>query len=141
MKKRLVFPKSCLVKTISRKFFQSILGELSEQTGAQMAAVYLLNEKTNQYEHFESIGTNENAKQSFAADSFEGEFGAAILSKKIQHIENIPENTRFAFRTINHTFIPNEIITIPVITNSHVIAIRIVSYGEPVRTTGDRTDH
>ena len=106
-----------------RKFFQSILGELSEQTGAQMAAVYLLNETTNQFEHFESIGTDENAKQSFAADSFEGEFGAAILSKKMQHIENISEYTQFAFRTVNYTFLPKEIITIPIVTNKHVTAI------------------
>ena len=107
----------------SRKFFQAVLGELSEQTGAQMAAVYLLNEKTNHYDLFESIGTDENAKQSFAADSFEGEFGACILSQKTQQIKSVNEHTPFMFQTVNSTLIPREIVTIPFVTNKNVIAI------------------
>ena len=115
--------KVMLSEDSDRIFFQSILAELSEYTGAQIVAVYLLNENKKTFEHFESIGTNENARQSFAADLFEGEFGTAILSRKLQHIKNIPEGTCFEFQTVSGKYVPREIITIPVATNKHVIAI------------------
>ncbi|WP_296558602.1 response regulator [uncultured Acetobacterium sp.] len=115
--------KVMLSEDNDRIFFQSILAELAEHTGAQIAAVYLLNENKKTFEHFESIGTNEKARQSFAADLFEGEFGAAILSQKLQHIKNIPAGTSFEFQTVSGKYVPREIITIPVATNKHVIAI------------------
>ncbi|MEI7941727.1 MAG: ATP-binding protein, partial [Candidatus Riflemargulisbacteria bacterium] len=104
-------------------FFQKTLLTISESTNSQIAAVYLLNADNTSYDHFESIGLDSNAKQSFAANDFEGEFGPAISSRKIQHITNISEDTRFAFHAVSGKFIPREILTIPVHANNGVVAI------------------
>jgi signal transduction histidine kinase/CheY-like chemotaxis protein/HAMP domain-containing protein len=107
----------------AREFFHQTLTELSAKTDSQMAATYLLSDDKKSFEHFESIGLDEGAKQSFSANSFEGEFGTALSTSKVQHIKNIPEDTRFSFHTVSGKFIPHEIITIPIHANNGVIAV------------------
>lgn len=107
----------------ARKFFRSTLATLAEHTGSNMAAVYLLSDDQKIYEHFESIGIDEEAKHSFNASQPEGEFGIALASHQIQHIKNITANTRFVFHTVTGKFIPSEIITIPIHAKNAVIAI------------------
>ena len=107
----------------AKKFFRSTLNALITHTGSQMAAVYLLSDDKKTYEHFESIGSDKYARQSFPSDGFEGEFGSVLASHHVQHIKSIPEDTRFVFHTVGGKFIPREIITIPIITNNEIIAI------------------
>lgn len=104
-------------------FFQKTLRLLSEYTNSQIAAAYLLSDDHKSYEHYESIGLDTSARQSFSAEKFEGELGSAISSQKVQHIKNIPADTSFTFNTVSGKFIPREIITIPVIANNEIIAI------------------
>lgn len=124
------------------KFFRTTLGALAEITGSQIAAVYLLNAQNNMFEHFESIGTDDQAKQSFAADSFEGEFGKALFTRKIQYIANIPENARYVFETVNSRILPREIITIPVLSGKEVTAvISLATVGTFTPGSIDLIDH
>ena len=106
-----------------KEFFRETINALASHTGSQIAAVYLLSEDKKTYEHFESIGVDDNARQSFASERFEGEFGAVLSQSKIQHIKSIPADTRFVFYTVSGKFIPHEIITIPILTNNEVVAI------------------
>jgi signal transduction histidine kinase/DNA-binding response OmpR family regulator/CHASE3 domain sensor protein len=106
-----------------KKFFQATLNVLAEHTASQMAAIYLLSDDKKTFNHFESIGIDDNARQAFAADRFEGEFGAVISTRKVQHIRSIPEDTRFIFHTVNGKFIPREIITLPILADNEVVAI------------------
>jgi signal transduction histidine kinase/DNA-binding response OmpR family regulator len=106
-----------------KKFFQATLNALAAHTGSQMAAIYMLSDDRKTFEHFESTGVDNNARQSFSADSFEGEFGSAISSRKVQWIKNIPEDTRFVFHTVSGKFIPREIITIPILADNEVVSI------------------
>lgn len=107
----------------AEKFFRNMLNGLVLNTGSQIAAVYLLNDDKDTFEYFGSVGTDQIARQSFSAIDFEGEFGAALTSHKMQHIKNIPQDTRFVFSTVSGQFIPSEIITIPVVIKHEVIAI------------------
>ncbi|NRT72262.1 response regulator [Clostridium beijerinckii] len=107
----------------TKEFFQATLLALIEHTGSQMAAVYLMNEERKVLEYFESIGLDDTAKISFSTEYLEGLFGAAILSRKLQHIKDVPENSRFIFNTVNGRFIPREIITIPIISGTQIIAV------------------
>jgi signal transduction histidine kinase/DNA-binding response OmpR family regulator/HAMP domain-containing protein len=107
----------------AKNFFQSTLQIMMDQTGSQMAAAYLLSDDKKHYEHFESIGIDDDAKKSFSASGHEGEFGAAVSTHKIQHLKNVPEATRFLYNTVKGKFIPNEIITIPIVSGGEVIAI------------------
>jgi len=112
-----------LSKYEAKEFFRETINALALYTGSQMAAVYLLSDDKKSFEHFESLGMDDYARQSFKAESFEGEFGSAISSQKVQHIKNIADDTRFVFRTVSGKFIPHEIITIPILTNDEVVAI------------------
>jgi len=107
----------------ANKFFKKTLHALAKHTNAQMSAVYLLSNDRKSFEHFESVGIEESARQSFSASNFEGEFGAVLSTHKLQHIKNIPSETRFVFNTVNGKFIPHEILGIPVISGNKVIAI------------------
>ena len=111
----------------AKKFFQVTLSALVEQTESQIAAIYLLSKDRKTFEHFESIGAGDSARQSFAADQFEGEFGPALASKKIHYLKNIPEDTRFVFHSVGGQFIPREIITIPILADNEVIAVLSLS--------------
>ena len=106
-----------------KKFFQATLNALATHTGSQMAAIYLLNDNKMAYNHFESTGVDDNARQSFAADRFEGEFGAVLSTRKVHHLKTVPEDTRFVFYTVNGKFIPREIITLPILADNEVVAI------------------
>jgi signal transduction histidine kinase/DNA-binding response OmpR family regulator len=105
------------------KFFLTTINALAGHTGSQMAAIYLLSDDKKTFNHFESIGVNEDARQSFAADRFEGEFGTVLYTRKVHHLKDIPKDTRFVFKTVSGKFIPREIITLPIIANSEVVAV------------------
>ncbi|RPH32086.1 MAG: response regulator [Bacteroidales bacterium] len=107
----------------AKKFFQVTLNALATHTNSQMAAIYLLSEDKKTFDHFESTGIDNNARQSFNAENPEGEFGAVLSTRKIQHIKNIPADTLFVFHTVSGKFIPREMITLPILTDKEVIAI------------------
>jgi signal transduction histidine kinase/CheY-like chemotaxis protein len=112
-----------LSKHEAKEFFQETLHALAVHTDSQMVAIYLLSEDQKTFDYFESIGLDDKARLSFNALNFEGEFGALLASQKVQHIKNIPNDTRFVFQTVSGSFIPHEIITIPVLSQQKVIAI------------------
>lgn len=107
----------------ANRFCHALLSNLLEETESQVGAVYLLNDEKTEFEYFESIGMNTTDHKSFSAVHFEGEFGVALSTKKLQHIADIPKDSRFTFSTVSGKFIPREIITIPIITGSETVAI------------------
>ena len=107
----------------AESFFQATLSALAEQSGSQMAAVYLLSRDQRCFEHFASFGLDEGGRAAFDANVFEGEFGTVLATKKIQHIASIPADTRFAFATVSGTFTPREIITMPITSNGQTVAV------------------
>lgn len=107
----------------TKKFFKATLNALAEHTGSQMAAIYLLSDDKKYFKHFESIGVDNNAREFFRADNFEGEFGVALANKKVNHIKNIPAETRFVFHTVSGKYIAREIITMPIIADNEIIAM------------------
>lgn len=106
-----------------RTFSAKLLSTLTSLIGAQMGAIYLLNDQKTAYEYFDSIGLSESSKAAFSAQSLEGEFGLALSTKEIQHIVEIAQETRFDFTTVYDTHRAKEIITIPILKGSEVFAI------------------
>jgi signal transduction histidine kinase/CheY-like chemotaxis protein/HAMP domain-containing protein len=104
-------------------FCREFLNALLLHTGSQVGAVYLLNEQRTDFEHFESIGLAPVGRASFPAATFEGEFGAALATRQIQHITNIPADTRFTFAAVTGDFTPGEIMTIPILSQQDVVAV------------------
>ena len=106
-----------------RTFFRVTLMAFCNHTNSQMAAIYLLNDSKTHYEHYESIGMDNEAKLRFSAIDPEGEFGSVISAKTIQFIKKIPIDTRFVFQTVTGKFIPREIISIPILNGDELVAI------------------
>jgi len=115
--------QSMLLEEDPHKFFSSVIPLFATITNSQMAAVYLLSDNKQKFEHFNSFGLSDSSKLSFSVDNFEGEFGSVLSSHKIQIIKRIPKDTRFLFHTVSGKLIPREIITIPVISGKEIIAI------------------
>ena len=107
----------------ARKFCHALLSSLLEQTNAQMGAVYFLNEEKTEFERFECLGMSVDGCKPFSAVNFEGEFGIALSTQKIQHITNIPDDTRFSFHTVSGKFSPREIVTIPIVSGNETVAV------------------
>ena len=106
-----------------RSFCRELLKTLLQHTESQIGAVYLLNERKSHFEHFESIGLSADARSSFSADGNEGEFGAALATRQIQRVADIPADTHFSFSTVSGDLMPKEIVTIPVLSGKDVVAM------------------
>ena len=106
-----------------RPFCRALLGELLERTGSQLGAAYLLNAARTDFELVESVGMVTARRASFSATGGEGEFSAALATRKIQHITDIPADTAFTFATAVGDFMPREILTIPITTGHDVTAV------------------
>ncbi len=107
----------------AHRFCHDMLNNLLKHTRSQMGAVYLLNEDKTLFEHFESIGIDVAVCNAFTANTPEGEFGLALAAKKISHLQNIPEESRFIFNTVSGRHTPREIITIPVYDGRQAVAV------------------
>lgn len=110
-------------KSSMQDFGSELLKKLMEITGANMSTFYILNELTSEYEHFASVGANEKLLQPFSSDNPEGEFGNALSQNSIYYLRNIPENTKFKYKTTAGEATPQEMITIPILVDNIVVAI------------------
>ena len=104
-------------------FCRDLLLVLLQYTGSQVGVVYFLNGQKTEFSLFESIGLSASARPSFSATMHEGEFGAALATRQIQHITDIPEDTVFILSTVSGEIRPKDILTIPVLSGTEVVAI------------------
>ena len=104
-------------------FFRATLQALLYQTGSQMAALYVLSSDKKSYQLRESIGMEKDKAPTFDAEQKEGEFGAALATRQIQHLKDIPTDTRFSYLSVSGRLLPREILTVPVVVADEVAAI------------------
>ncbi|MBI5556592.1 MAG: response regulator [Deltaproteobacteria bacterium] len=107
----------------ARAFRLQVLEPLMQLTGSQVGAIYLLNGQKTHYELLESIGLNSARKGSFSATALEGEFGFALITRRMQRITTIPADTPFAFAAVSGDLLPREIITMPLLSGQEIPAI------------------
>ena len=116
-------------------FCRALLAALLKHTGSQVAAIYFRNEPRTSFVLFESIGMGSGGRAAFSAADLEGEMGAVLATRQIQHITEIPPDTRFTFAAAAGDFVPREILTIPVLSGQVVEAVislaSIQAYDEP----------
>jgi signal transduction histidine kinase/CheY-like chemotaxis protein/HAMP domain-containing protein len=116
-------------------FCRELLKALLDHTGSRIGAVYLLNAAKSHFEHFESIGLAAAGHAPFSAADREGEFGAALATREIQRIKEIPADTRFTFSNVIGDFTPREIMTIPLFSGQDAVAVvslaSVRNYSEP----------
>ncbi len=104
-------------------FCRELLKDLLTHTGSQVAAIYFQNEAQTAFVHFESIGLGTGGRAAFSATELEGELGAALATRRIQRVTDIPADCRFTFAAVSGNFTPREILTIPVLAGNSVVAV------------------
>lgn len=104
-------------------FGSELLKQLMEITSANMSTFYILNETNSEFEHFTSVGANEELLKSFSSENPQGEFGNALSKKSIYYLQDIPKDTIFKFQTTAGDAIPKEIITIPIMIEGTAVAL------------------
>lgn len=112
-----------LVENKPDAFFRHMLAAILENTDSQMAAIYLLSDDKTSFHYFDAVGSREPAKTSFAANGSEGEFGRAIVTRKITVLSGIASNSIRTFATTAGEILPQGVITIPILNGSTVVAI------------------
>jgi signal transduction histidine kinase/CheY-like chemotaxis protein len=122
-------------------FCRELMAVLLRFTGSQVGAVYLLNPEKSGFVLFESVGLQDSRKVSFSVMGREGEFGAALSTRQIQHIMEIPEDTRFIFSTVIGDIKPREIITIPIVSGPEVVAMISLASVRPYSLPAIRLVH
>jgi len=123
VKKSAEISRMMLSEEDAHKFCRKLLNVLINDTWSQMGALYLLNEDKTKYEYFECIGMNVSGCRPFSAIKKDGEFGKVLETREMQHITNIPDDSRFTFSTVVGEFYPKEIITVPVISSDEIVAV------------------
>ncbi|NCB61215.1 MAG: hypothetical protein EOM46_28025, partial [Gammaproteobacteria bacterium] len=106
-----------------RPFCRELLKNLMRITDAQVGAIYFLSEQKNRFEPFESIGAKQDALSGFGVSEKEGEFGAALATKKIQHLTDIPPDVQVVFSAVSGTYKAREIITIPIADGNEIVSM------------------
>lgn len=104
-------------------FCRVLLQVLTEQTGSQVGAVYLLDPARSGFECLASVGLGEALPASVPADTGSGEFGAALASGRMQRVADIPADTPFTFRVVSGVFRPRELLALPLRAGEETVGL------------------
>ena len=118
-----IFSNDMIIKDDAKEFFKLTLQNLMENTDSQIGSVYLLNESKEGFRHYYSIGTNKRNKDYYSIQDLEGEFGITLVSQKIEYLKNLVGKTDIKFSTLYSEYFVNEIVVIPIVNYSEVIAL------------------
>ena len=104
-------------------FASELLLRLLDISGSNLGAFYMRVGEGQLFESVSSVGLTDEAVQSFNAEGYEGELGAVLATGRIAHIQDIPRDTVFTFKTTSGMAIPREIITIPLTVDRRIQGI------------------
>ncbi len=110
-----------------QKLLNELLPKIIEGTRSNWGAVYLFNSSTGKLEIKTSLGFSKNIYKEFDLTLGEGFIGQAIQSKKIQILEDIPENTVYVSRTFIGTIKPKCMMTVPIMSQGELVALVVLA--------------
>lgn len=105
------------------KFASGLLIKLIDMSGSHLGAFYLRSEDGQRLEPIASVGLSDDAARSFSAKGHEGELGQTLATGKVATLRDISPDTAFTFKTTGGTAVPREIMTIPLIAETRVMAV------------------
>ncbi len=103
-------------------FCGELLPVVLRATQSDMGAFYLL-AADGKLVPAASMGLSSEALEPFDATHLEGALGTALSSREVVLLREIPQDTRYTFRTIAGTAVPREMLTIPVVVREKVAAV------------------
>ncbi|MDM8159538.1 response regulator [Labilibaculum sp. K2S] len=115
--------KSLIGSVKVKDFAKKLLECLLEVTNSNSANFYLLKENKKSYVSLASIATNKNSLRNFPMNNPPGEFGIAIMKKRMQIVDGLQNHPGFEFTTSVGNYAPKEILTFPILRKNKVKAI------------------
>jgi signal transduction histidine kinase len=76
-------------------------------------------------------GLSAAALEPFDGAEREGALGAAIASRRVHHLRDLPSDTRFTFKTLAGTAVPRELLTVPLLARERVAAVLVLGSLRP----------
>ncbi|TKG90793.1 response regulator [Puteibacter caeruleilacunae] len=105
------------------KFWETISKHFMTIADANTCACYILDNETDVFRHEYSIGLNKEMMTSFSANELEGELGLVLTSKTLIHKTRVNKDTLIKLKTTVSDFIPEELISFPILHDNAVYAI------------------
>lgn len=110
-----------------QKLLNELLPKVIEGTRSNWGAVYVFNSATGKLEIKTSLGFSKNIYKEFDITLGEGFIGQAVQSKKIQILEDIPDNTVYISRTFIGTIKPKCMMTVPIMSQGELVATLVLA--------------
>lgn len=124
-------------------FSLGLLEKLIEITDSTLGAVFLVNEEEKALVPITSIGVNNESLKHYHIASLEGDMGEVILRNKILHVQEIPDDTIFSYKTFLGEVVPKELMYIPLslgnALNAMIVLGSLRNYTGEIRTIIDHT--
>ncbi len=113
---------------ISKKqeFGEKLLHKLMWLTKANISLFFVFNEEEKHFEHFVSVGTDDEMKNSFKKDNCLGEFGDVISTERAAYIKKFSPETKFKFTTSAGKIPPKEMIIFPILHENNITGIIVL---------------
>lgn len=108
--------------TTVAQFCRDLLPVVVRVTRSDMGAFYLPTDD-GKLVAASSVGLSPAALEPFDLARLEGALGQAVASGKVTHLRDVPEGTRFTFRTVAGTAVPREMLTVPVVARERLVAV------------------
>ncbi len=109
-------------QTTMVEFGEAILKRLMDISEAEKATFYILNEVTMAFEHFTSIGVDEEDLKPYPLTKESGEKNQLPESGFEQNLQSMPENSIFRFQSTQFGDASQEIISIPIHVDGTLVA-------------------
>lgn len=110
-----------------QKLLNELLPKVIEGTRSNWGAVYVFNSATGKLEIKTSLGFSKNIYKEFDITIGEGFIGKAVQSKKIQILEDIPDDTVYISRTFIGTIKPKCMMTVPIMSQGDLVATLVLA--------------
>ncbi|HED07709.1 MAG TPA: response regulator [Ignavibacteria bacterium] len=107
-------------------FAKSLLLELMDFSNSEVAAYFKLNDAGTKFYKLISFGLEEEGNNSFDVRNYEGEFGKVLAEKKVILQQDIPDDTRFLYKTVAGNIIPKNILIIPLIADNEIDSLVVL---------------
>ena len=120
------FSDVLISENVRKDFVNVVLKTLMDYTNSVATSMHLLNDRSNSFELFESIGFEKNMVQGLKMDKSDGEFGSLLIDKTLK-ITNMNISSSFVYNNLAVGVIPKEIMSIPLVSENRVIAIITVA--------------
>lgn len=109
-------------------FAEMLIRKLVQVTGSNLGVFYIRSQEGETFMNTASIGMDLSLRgKTISADELEHQLGKSYMQKNVSFIRDIPENSIFRLKTAGGMVPPQEMISIPILTDRKIRAIIVLA--------------